>query len=219
MSCRLSSIAAPYGVLALLAASVVAAGENLGAEPKPVQAVWKPQQITFTYESFTTFYSCSSLETKVERVLTALGAAAVSKVQARGCFERNTIPRMPIVEITLVSPVEATPEALAEQEKTRSVRELTARVRGDSKLAAEAAAQFPAQWQRLSLSRGALRLEPGDCELIVQLKRKVLPLLAVRVVEDAVKCSPNSLNPNQPRLVIEALVPMPKPDASPERSP
>jgi hypothetical protein len=177
-----------------------------------VQAVWKAQELTFYFQSFTTFYSCSSLETKVKRLLTAVGAARGMRVRTRGCFSSNEIARMPYVEIVLVSAVEATPEALAELDKTKSTRELAARVRGESKQAEVAAEQFPAQWKRVSLSRGKLNLEPGDCELIEQLKKKVLPKLAIRVVDDDVECVPNQISMTQPRLVVDALAPMPKAD-------
>jgi hypothetical protein len=179
-----------------------------------VPAIWKAQELTFYYQSFTTFYSCSSLEAKVKRLLIAVGAQRDVRVRTRGCMSHHEIARMPQVEITLLSPVEATPEELAERDKTRSTRELAARVRGDSKEAELAQAQFPAHWKRVSLSRGKLNLEPGDCELIEQLKKKVLPKLAIRIVEDDVECSPNQISITQPRLVVDALAPLPTPDAA-----
>ena len=73
--------------------------------------------------------------------------------------------------------------------------------------------EFPAQWRKVSLTRGRLALEPGDCELIEELQRKVLPKLAVRITDDDLQCSPNQLTLGQPRLEVEALLEMPKPDA------
>jgi hypothetical protein len=205
-----------YCVLVL---SICASGAH-AAEPEsvpppsgePVQAIWKPQELTFYFQSFTTFYSCSSLETKVKRLLIAVGAHRDMKVRTRGCVASHEIARMPYVEIELVSPVEATPAALAELDKTRSTRALAARVRGDSKQAELAEAPFAAQWKRVSLSRGKLNLEPGDCELIEQLNKKVLPKLAIKVVDDKVECAPNQISMTQPRLVVDALAPMPTPD-------
>lgn len=188
------------------------------ASDAPVQAIWKPQEVEFYFQSFTTFYSCSSLEAKVKRLLIAVGAQKDLKVSTRGCFSSSEIARMPRVEIQLTSPVEATPEALAELDKSRSTRELAARVRGDSKQADVQEQQFAAQWQRVSLSRGKLNLEPGDCELIEQLKKKVFPALAIRIVEDEIQCVPNQLTMTQPRLIVEALTSMPTPDAKKEGS-
>ena len=184
--------------------------------PAPeVSAVWKPQEISFYYQSFTTFYACRSLEDRVRQLLMALGADKELKVRAASC-QGNEIARFPHVSIKLSSPVEATPEALAELEKTRSTRELTARVRGEPMT--EVTEQFPAQWKPVSLSRGSFRLEPGDCELIDQLKRHVLPKLAIRIVKDDMNCTPNQVSLGQPRLEVEALTAMPKPDERCDRT-
>lgn len=225
---RVRSRPIPYSslcssVLALVCVGVAHAAEPVTSPDTPdatsVQAIWKPQELSFNYQSFTTFYSCSSLETKVKRVLIALGAHRDLKVRTRGCMSMNEIARMPSVEIELISPVEATPEALAELDKTRSTRELVARVKGDSKQAEVEEEQFGAHWKRVSLSRGKLNLEPGDCELIDQLKKKVLPKLAIRVIDDGVECAPNQVSMNQPRLVVEALSKLPSADEAAAKKP
>jgi hypothetical protein len=189
----------------------LAAGQESAAPP--VQAIWKEQTLKFYFQSFTTYYSCNTLETKIKRILLAVGASPDIKLRTRGCVSHNDIARAPSVQIDLISPVEATPEALAEREKTRSTRELVARVRGELKEAEEAAAPFPAQWRTVSLSRGKLYLEPGDCELVEQVKKEVLPALGVKIVEDDVRCSANQLSMTQPKLIVQALFAMPKPDA------
>jgi hypothetical protein len=66
----------------------------------------------------------------------------------------------------------------------------------------------------VSLSRGALGLSPGDCELIEQIERKVLPKLAVRVVSSDMRCTPNQMSMGQPRLEVEALADLRKADAA-----
>lgn len=176
----------------------------------PVQAIWKHQEIAFYFQSFTTFYSCTGLEGKLERIMRELGVHARVKVRSADC--PASVARMPRVVMNVVGPVEATPEALAERDKNKSVRELVERVRGKSKHPLDSLEQFPAQWRRVSLTRGRLDLQPGDCELIEEVTKKVLPKLAVRIVNDDVQCSPNQLTLGQPRLEVEALVEMPKPD-------
>lgn len=204
---------------ALLAASLSLPASSRAVEPQgetpassPVRAIWKPQEIGFHYQSFTTLYTCRSLEAKVRRVLRALGAQPALRVRARGCMSTSDIARQPYVEIRLVSPVEATPKALAELEQTRSVRELAARVRGDSAQAAADEQPFPAQWQQVSFERRKLDLDPSDCELLEQLSRKVFPKLAVRVVSEDIRCVPNQIARTRPRLIVEALIPLPPPD-------
>jgi len=202
----------PLLAMCLIAARAAEPDALPPLDKEPVQAIWKPQELTFYYQSFTTFYSCSSLEAKVKRLLIAVGADRKMKIRTRGCMSSNEIARMPYVEITLASPVLATPETLAEFDKTRSTRELVARVKGDSKQAELAEAPFAAQWQRVSLKRGKLNLEPGDCELIDQLKKKVFPQLAIKIVEDRVECMPGQISITQPHLVIDVLTAMPKAD-------
>lgn len=177
---------------------------------EPVQAIWKHQEIAFYFQSFTTFYSCTGLEGKLERIMRALGVHARVRVRSADC--PSSVARMPRVVMHVIGPVEATPEALAERDKNKSIRELVERVKGKSDHPLDSLEQFPAQWRRVALNRGRLDLEPGDCELIEEVQRKVLPKLAVRIVNDNVQCSPNQLTLGQPRLEIEVLVEMPKAD-------
>lgn len=182
----------------------------------PVQAIWKHQEIAFYFQSFTTFYSCTGLESKLVRIMRELGVHARVKVRSADC--PYSVARMPRVIMQVVSAVEATPEALAERDKNKSVRELAQRVRGKkSDHPLDSLEQFPAQWRRVSLTRGRLDLQPGDCELIEELQKKVLPKLAVRTVRDDVQCSPNQLTLGQPRLEVDALVEMPKPDEAEDK--
>jgi hypothetical protein len=154
-----------------------------------VQAIWKEQEINFHFQSFTTFYSCNSLEDKIERILHELGAHATVRVRDVAC--PFSVARMPRVLIQLRSPVEATPDALAEYEKGRTRRELVARVRGERAEESADMAQFPATWKSVTLSRGPLDLDSGDCELVRELRRKVFPKLAVRITKDDMRCSPS----------------------------
>jgi hypothetical protein len=208
----------------LFSLPAVGVAEDRAAEPEgaaataadPVQAIWKHQEIAFYFQSFTTFYSCTGLESKLERIMRELGVHARVKVRSADC--PYSVARMPRVVMQVISPVEATPEALADRDKNKSVRELAQRVRGKkSEQPLDSLEQFPAQWRRVSLTRGRLDLQPGDCELIDELQKKVLPKLAVRTVKDDVLCSPNQLTLGQPRLEIDALVEIPQPDAAAEK--
>lgn len=127
---------------------------------------------------------------------------------------------MPRAEITLISPVEATPEAIAEVKKGATRRELAARVAGERAQAVELTEQFPAQWKRVTIGRGrdSVQLEGGDCELLDQVRRKILPKLAARVVQDNTPCPPNTSTMTRPSLVVDVLVEVPKPDDAPAQS-
>ena len=58
-----------------------------------------------------------------------------------------------------------------------------------------------------------LRLTPGDCELLRQLQRDVMPKLSVRVLRDKMRCESDLGSGNRPQLVVAALV------SAPERDP
>lgn len=200
-------------IVLLLAHASVAAADGAAetsletpADAARVAAVWKPQEIEFHYQSFTTYYTCQALEDRVERVLKAAGARDLD-VQTSGC-ESGYIAKMPRVRIRIISPVEATPEALRELEETRSTRELAARVRGET--IPDIAEQFPATWKRIALYRGKFRLDPGDCALIEQLKRYVFPKLAIRVAKDTAICVPNQLLRGHAQFEIDALTEVPR---------
>lgn len=208
-----------FGMPAVFAGELpppIAEQSLVATAPDAVQAIWKHQEIGFYFQSFTTFYSCNGLEGKLSRIMRALGVHARVRVRSADC--PSSVARMPRIIMQVASPVEATPEALAERDKNKSVRELTERVRGKSTNPIDSLEQFPAQWRKVSLTRGRLALEPGDCELIEELQRKVLPKLAVRITDDDLQCSPNQLTLGQPRLEVEALVELPPVDAADGRS-
>jgi hypothetical protein len=198
-----------YALLCALVGLLADARAAEPGSPGPVQAIWKHQEFSFYFQSQTTFYSCSALEAKLERILKALGTHANVLVRSIDCQSVPT--RLPRVTVIVSSAVPATPEAIAERDKGKSRRELAARVRGKIEDPA-ALAPFSAQWRRVSLSRGSVKLEPGDCELIDEVRRKVLPKLTVRVVEDGMNCVPHQVSMGQPQLEVEALVALPKPD-------
>src|SRR5262245_7020958 len=71
-----------------------------------VEAVWKVQSLSFAYSGYSTIYTCDALLDKVRDILQGLGARD-TRIRSMGCTDMVTHGRM---EITLESPVEATPE-------------------------------------------------------------------------------------------------------------
>src|SRR4030095_16077705 len=126
---RSTTLAALCAFPVLLLGSAPRARAAEPAAPEPVLAIWKDQELAVFFQTQTTFYSCSSLEAKIEDILKVLGARAVVKVRSVDCT-RGPV-RMPRVLVNLHAPVLATPEELAERDKGKSTRELTARVRGE----------------------------------------------------------------------------------------
>jgi hypothetical protein len=191
--------------LSSLAAALASAAEAAQTE----QAVWKMQEIQFSYMAFTTAYNCDALEDKVEAILRALGAYEKSKADVRGC-EFDRLSRNSFVRLTVATPVVATAEQKAELAKDKSRQELLKRLGVKSELDQD---EFPAQWKTVDLSRErSLNLKPGDCELLEHLRDRVFPKLAVKVVRNEVRCTPNQLSYTTPKLEVAALVKAPTPD-------
>lgn len=197
--------------LNLARASVVLLAAGLANAQSPadgaaVDAIWKPQQMNFVYRGYSTLYSCSGLQDKLEKILTTVGARDDSiQLRAYACDDALATARF---QIELTSPVEATPENVEQLTTHDSHDALIARVRGEQLPSAEDLPRFPAVWKTISFARSReMRLAPGDCELVLQLRRHILPRMAVHVVNDQVRCSPFG-NIGKPRLTVSALVPV-----------
>ena len=175
-----------------------------------VEAVWKVQSLSFAYSGYATVYSCDALLAKVRGILQGLGARDTLRIRSMGCTDMVTHGRM---EITLESPVVATPESIEALTTYDSKQELVARVRNEHLASAEDVQRFPAAWKTISMTRDrSLKLGPSDCELVEQLRRDVLPHMSIRVEYDRLRCSPVFGNIGQPQLRVAALVAIPAPE-------
>jgi hypothetical protein len=201
-------IAIAWVAVLLLSASAAHAqslDDEAAADPAVVEAVWKPQRINFVYRGYSTLYSCSGLQHKLKKILATVGARDHLELRAYSCDDAMSIARF---QIALASPVEATPENVQELSTYDARDELLARVRGERLASAEDLPRFPAVWKTISFSRSReMRLEPGDCELVQQLRRHVLPRMSVQIVSDRVQCSAFG-NYVKPQLTVSALVPV-----------
>jgi hypothetical protein len=196
-------IAIAWAAVLLLGGSVAHA--QALPDPPVVEAVWKPQRINFVYRGYSTLYSCSGLRQKLEDILTTVGARDDIELRAYSCDDQMSVARF---EIALASPVEATPENVAELTSYDARDELVARVRGERLARAEDLQRFPAVWKTISFKRSReMKLAPGDCELVLALRRQILQRMSVQVVTDRVSCSPFG-NIGKPRLTVSALVPV-----------
>jgi hypothetical protein len=171
-----------------------------------VTAVWKAQQMNFEYRGYSTTYSCRSLEDKLEIILRTVGARENVRLQSYVCDEQVGIARF---QISMQSPVVASDENIRELTTHDSKDELVARVNGEQLPNANDVERFPAVWKEVSFARDRdMRLERGDCELVQQLRRQILPRMSVRIVKDKTNsCSSAFGNVGSPRLTVSALVP------------
>jgi hypothetical protein len=81
-------------------------------------------------------------------------------------------------------------------------------------------AEFPAVRETVELSRTrAVGLEPGDCELMEQLGRDVLPKLGTTVVLTNASCFPGRIPVTTPSYKFDVLVKAPTGDTMPAGAP
>lgn len=202
-------------VVALLLAAAVPFGVHAAQSAQdsaPIQSVWQPQEIKYSYVGFTSAYNCDAFESKLKNILKTLGAHPETQVRASGC-DLNRPARNFFVTITTATPVPATEEAIKRIKSSgysESQQKLLERLGTKKPVSSD---QFPAQWQTMDLAQNRrLDLQPGDCELMEGLRDQVLPKLDIKVVENRVQCTPKQLSIQTPQLKVSALVALPSAD-------
>ena len=148
-----------------------AAGEGMG---NPLPAVWKEQRVDFSYMGRTARYSCEGLREKMRSLLLDLGARRDLKVSLLGCNESAPLrhgylgPRLSIV---FSSP--ALPDAAA------------------LRLHAGDLSAVEARYESFTLTSDAFRnYGVGDCELVEEFARQILPKFATKDVKQDITCVP-----------------------------
>jgi hypothetical protein len=166
------------------------AAENAPAPAgEPQSAVWTEKELSFVYQGFTTRYSCDGLRDKVRSVLLDLGAEKKGlKVMQMGCSSPTGRPDpFPGVRV-----------------KMRVLQP------ADSPDAAKAADPTPvaAHWKPVDLKlRDNFTTDSGECELVEQIRQKIVPAFAARNVDLQTTCIPHQATAARPILKMEVLVP------------
>jgi hypothetical protein len=168
---------------------------------EPQSAVWTDKELTFVYQGFTTRYSCDGLRDKVRSVLLELGAQKKDlKVMEMGCSSPNGRPDpFPGVRV-----------------KMRVLQP------ADSPDAAKAADPTPvaAHWKPVDLKlRDGFTTDSGECELVEQIRQKIVPAFAARNVDLQTTCIPHQATAARPILKMEVLVPDAARDAKQQGAP
>jgi hypothetical protein len=149
------------------------AGE-LGGEPQP--AVWKEQHLDFLYRGITSRYSCDGLRDKMRLLLLELGARRDPKIMATGC-DYSLTPRFgrgPVPSVRVVFSAPVLPDAAAKPLHPGDLAPLSA------------------SFQPFTVTADAFRrFDIGDCELVEEFARQILPKFATRDVKKDITCVPN----------------------------
>jgi hypothetical protein len=168
-------------VAACVLGSPARAAEELSGEPQ--SAVWTDKELTFVYLGFTTRYSCDGLRDKVRGVLLDLGARKKDlKVMQLGCSSPTGRPDpFPGVRVKM--------------------RVLQPASGSDDK-----EAPVPAHWKPVDLKlRDSFTTDSGECELVEQIRQKILPVFATRNVDLKTNCIPHQATATRPSLKLEVL--------------
>jgi len=169
-----------------LAGSVALAQAPTPAEStQPAWGIWTPKELRFVYMGFTSYYSCDGLRDKMRAVLLQLGARPDLKLVEVPCSGMGGRPtQFPgvTVNMNVLAPF-------------------------DPSSANASATPVPAHWKTVVISTDSDPLrEAGDCELIEQVKSRVLPLFYARNVEYHSTCIPNQLQIGGTRLKADVLI-------------
>jgi len=178
----------PAALACLLGATAWAAENAPTAAGEPQSAVWTEKELTFVYQGFTTRYSCDGLRDKVRGVLLDLGAQKKGlKFMELGCSRPSGPDPFPGVRV-----------------KMRVLQP------AGSADAAKATDQTPvaAHWKPVDLKlRDSFTTDSGECELVEQIRHKIVPLFATRNVELRTTCIPHQATASRPVLKMDVLVP------------
>lgn len=166
---------------------VTAADDGAQAAPSADTefAVWTPKEIQFTYMGFTTLYTCDGLRDTVREMLLQLGARKddlkVTEQPCSGDPDRpNPFPGVKI-KMSVLQPAPATLSA--------------------------GTPVVPAQWKPVKLPYRESGINAaGQCELLEQFNRTILPLFTTRNVDVRTSCVPHQLEPLGTKLQAEVLI-------------
>ena len=192
---RVTGFKALAGVALVASAASVAtaappAPSAPGAPTAPVAAVWKSHQLDFSYIGFTTHYTCSGFESVLGRLLRAAGARPDARVSASCTAPFGHPERISIAHLTfdvLVPLGHGAPAA------------------ADAKSKPVEAQWKTVHWQ--AHSPLALDLGEGDCELVDEFARRILPLFTVRDVVNDMNCVPHQIQIGGVDLRFRVLAP------------
>jgi hypothetical protein len=156
------------------------------AAPAPMEAaVWTPKEVQFTYMGFTTHYTCDGLRDTVREMLLQLGARKDDlKVYETPCSgdpnRPNPFPGVKI-KMSVLTPVSGSTPSDAQP--------------------------VQAQWKTVKLPYRENGLNAaGQCELLEQFNKTVMPLFTTRNIDLNASCVPHQLSPLGTKLQAEVLV-------------
>jgi hypothetical protein len=165
----------------ILVAALLAAPAAAPADTVP--AAWEPHQLEFHYSGFTSDYTCDGIRSKLKLLLRAVGAR--DDVRIEGCAGFfNEVQPFHRLKLAFSVPVPA-PGGGSPGEN------------------------FAAEWREVRIHRGEPRdVDWGDCELVEQFARQVLPAFNPQELDEDAGCVPHRHSLGRPRLRMTLLMPV-----------
>jgi hypothetical protein len=160
-------------------AAPVAWAEDAAAVP----AVWQKHEYSFVFMGFTSTYSCDGLAGALQRLLLRSGARADAKAYPRPCSRGDRPQKLAGADLTFYTLAPAGPG-----------------VEGEPAMGT---------WQPVHFATHDPRdMQDGDCELVEEFSKTLLPMFTTRAVDARMACVPHQSSFF--RLSYEVLAPLPK---------
>jgi len=186
-------------LLLVLACSGVGGAVAADTQSQPLlPAVWKHQKLDFHYFGRTSRYSCDGMRDKVRALLLEVGVRKDLRLLTYGCeIGRIELKGMnPGLSIEFSSPVPQIPNGAGGVEP------------------------FEAHYVTFDFHQDAFRnLNVGDCELVEEFAKQILPLLSTRNLKQDITCVPYQQSGGSYRVSGEVLKAVPAPDATQRTTP
>jgi hypothetical protein len=199
-------------VLTALAALVVTLGSpmakagNDAASGEPIDAIWRQHRVNFDFQSFNVRYSCEGLQTKLSRLLMAMGAHRDVAVEMN-CPSSGLVASARFM-VTLKLPVIASEENVRTATTYSTEQQLVARLHSAQLPSANDLPHFNAEWRTVTLTRDrGLRLDSGDCDLLLGVRDQLLPQLGISLADSGFHCYGGGTR-TRPVFRVSALLPV-----------
>jgi len=164
----------------------------------PVAAVWREQRFNFTYMGRTSRYSCDGLRDKVRAMLLDLGARRDLTIAATGCADYGRVP------------VDSATPSLAVVFSAPAIPDVSMKPSHAGDLAA-----IDARFESFTIASDAFRsLGFGDCELVEEFTRQILPKFVTRRMTRDITCVPYQASGSRFLVKGEILKPLPRAEQS-----
>ena len=196
-------LCAAAGIQSAQAADAPAAGA--AAAEAPVGAHWVTRKFHLTYMGFTAHYSCDGLRDNVRDILLKLGARKEDlDLREVGCVRLDGPTPMPGVEGTFSVLVPAN-----ELKPSDVIAPPLPKVAAETPVVDP----LPAQWRSVDLVRELHYTFDltGNCELLEQTKKELLPLVSSRNLDYRATCVPHTETIGGVTFKLDVLAPVARP--------